>query len=141
MSTSYQDFAYVYDKFMDNIPYEKWSKYLTRLFHKYSVTNGTLIELGCGTGTLSLLMEKAGYNIIGIDNSTDMLTVASEKMQDNPNITLLCQDMCSLDLGSRYNGFFSICDSLNYLLTPSDILSTFCSVKNHLKKMVFSFSI
>lgn len=133
MSTSYQSFAYVYDKFMDNIPYEEWSQYLTELFHQYSITDGTLVELGCGTGTLSLLMHNQGYSLIGIDNSTDMLTLAAEKITPSSNITLLHQDMRILDLGTNYDGFFCICDSLNYLLSPEDVLSTFYGVKRHLK--------
>ncbi len=133
MSTSYQNFAYVYDKFMDNIPYEDWNKYLIQLFQQYSVSSGNLVELGCGTGTMCLLMEKAGYQIIGVDNSTDMLTIASEKVAGNPNIILLEQDMRELELDTQYDGFYCICDSLNYLLSDSDVLSTFRSIKKHLK--------
>lgn len=134
MSTSYQSFAYVYDNFMDNIPYEEWSLYLTKLFHKYSITDGTLVELGCGTGTLSLLMYNHGYSLIGIDNSTDMLALAANKIANFPNITLIHQDMQALDLGTIYDGFFCICDSLNYLLSPEDVLSTFSGIKKHLKQ-------
>lgn len=142
MSTNYQEFAYVYDKFMDNIPYIEWSQYLTRLFKQYSITNGSLVELGCGTGTLTLLMAKAGYQLIGIDNSTDMLTMAAEKTSSCPDITLLCQDMRKLELGMHFDGFYSICDSLNYLLDSSDLLSTFCGVKKHLKENgVFIFDL
>lgn len=134
MSTAYQGFAYVYDKFMDNIPYEEWRRYLKNLFYQYSITDGTLIELGCGTGTLSLLMHEAGYSVIGIDNSIDMLTLAAEKTKDTPDITLLCQDMRELELGNTYDGFYCICDSLNYLLSSEDILSAFCGVKKHLRE-------
>lgn len=134
MSTNYQGFAYVYDKFMNNIPYKEWSKYLIHLFKQHSIQNGTLVELGCGTGTLSLLMNKAGFHVIGIDNSTDMLSIAFEKTQNSPDITLLYQDICELDLGTVYDGFYSICDSLNYLLSPSDLLLTFQGVKKHLEE-------
>lgn len=134
MSTSYQGFAYVYDKFMDNIPYKEWSEYLIHLFKQHSIENGTLVELGCGTGTLSLLMNKAGFHIVGVDNSTDMLSIAFEKTHSSPDITLLCQDMCDLELGTTYDGFYSVCDSLNYLLSPADLLSAFCGVQTHLKE-------
>lgn len=142
MSTSYQSFAYVYDKFMDNIPYTEWSRYLIRLFKQHSVTTGRLVELGCGTGTLTLLMAKAGYQLIGIDNSTDMLTIAAEKISPQIDITLLCQDMRKLKLGTRFDGFYSICDSLNYLLDSNDLSSTFCGVKEHLNQNgVFIFDL
>lgn len=134
MSNSYQGFAYVYDKFMDNIPYTEWSRYLIHLLKQYSLTTGHLVELGCGTGTLTLLMADAGYQLIGIDNSSEMLSVAAEKTGSRTDITLLCQNMCTLDLGTSFDGFYSICDSLNYLLTPAELLSTFCGIKKYLKK-------
>lgn len=140
MSANYLRFAYVYDKFMDNIPYETWSQYLTKLFHHYSITDGTLVDLGCGTGTLAILMNKSGYSVIGVDNSTDMLTLAAEKIENTPDITLLCQDMRELELGTVYDGFYCICDSLNYLLSPSDVLSAFQGIKKYLKEQgIFIF--
>lgn len=133
MSTSYNHFSYVYDKFMDNIPYKEWCTYLTGLFHRHHIFNGRLVELGCGTATLSLLMEQQGFHITGIDNSPDMLTMASEKLHYDSHITLLLQNMCDLELNETYDGFFCVCDSLNYLLSPEDILCTFQGVKTYLK--------
>ena len=134
MSTSYGNFAYVYDTFMDNIPYAEWSRYLIALFSKFQITSGTLAELGCGTGTMSLLMNNAGYKIIGIDNSLDMLAIASDKTANYPDITLILQDMRQLELGTSLDGIYCICDSLNYLLTSDDLLETFKKVKEHLKR-------
>ncbi|MBR1865234.1 MAG: class I SAM-dependent methyltransferase [Lachnospiraceae bacterium] len=133
MSNSYQSFAYVYDEFMEDIPYDTWSRYLCRLFQQYGVPNGTLVELGCGTGTLCLLMARSGYQIIGVDRSVDMLSVAASKCGKHPDITLIQQDMCQLDLGTQYDGCYCICDSLNYLLTPEDITAAFSSVQKHLR--------
>jgi SAM-dependent methyltransferase len=133
MSSVYHGFAYVYDKFMDNIPYEDWSIYLTSLFKKYGITSGTLAELGCGTGTMSQLMAKAGFHILGVDLSEDMLAIAAEKTAHIPEITLLLQNMCDLDLGDSVDGVYCVCDSLNYLLYTEEILSTFKGVKAHLK--------
>lgn len=135
MSTIYQDFAYVYDKFMDNIPYEEWSQYIIELFKTYGIPEGTLVELGCGTGTLCQALAETGYSLIGIDNSTDMLTIAADKLSPGQNILLLCQDMSDLELGdASYDGFYCICDSLNYLLTADKIFTTFSGVKQHLKQ-------
>lgn len=133
MSTSYKDFAYVYDAFMDNIPYEEWADYLKHLFSKYQISSGTLAELGCGTGTMAFLMNQAGFHIIGIDNSTDMLTIAADKLTKNKDIVLLLQDMCEFDLGQKVDGIYCVCDSLNYLLTTDMVLQTFKTVKEHLK--------
>lgn len=134
MSTSYNSFAYVYDQFMDNIPYEEWCEYIVQLFHQYQIPSGNLVELGCGTATLSLLMAEHGYNITGVDNSTDMLAIASEKLSPNSNIQLQLQDMSDLFLNSCYDGFYCVCDSLNYLLNEEDIRNTFLGVKSYLKK-------
>lgn len=132
MSTSYHSFASVYDRFMDNIPYAEWADYLTKLFSSYNIHNDTLVELGCGTASLSLLMADRGYSILGIDNSTDMLTIAAEKISDHPDITLVYQDMTELLLPDKYSGFYSLCDSMNYLLSSDDMLSTFTQVKRYL---------
>lgn len=135
MSTIYQGFAYVYDKFMDNIPYEEWSRYLIKQFQVYSVNCGTLLDLGCGTGTLCKKMANAGYSVIGVDNSEDMLTIAADKLLSTENTTLLCQDMAELNLGNTLcDGCYCICDSLNYLLTPEQILSTFIGVHKYLRQ-------
>jgi SAM-dependent methyltransferase len=132
MSTMYQGFAYVYDQFMDNIPYEEWCQYLLTLFKQYSVTSGALAELGCGTGTMSQLMAKAGFTVLGVDISQDMLTIAAEKTAGTPNLTFLLQNMCQLDLGQRVDGIYCVCDSLNYLLYAEEVLATFKGVKSHL---------
>lgn len=134
MSTSYNNFAYVYDKFMDNIPYPEWCQYIVHLLEQYNLTTGKLVELGCGTATLSLLMEQEGFHVTGVDNSPDMLSIASEKLTYESNITLLLQDMSDLMLDSIYDGFYCVCDSLNYLLSEEDILCTFQGVKHYLKK-------
>lgn len=143
MSTSYQDFAYVYDNFMDNIPYKEWSQYILKLFQSYSILDGTLVELGCGTGTLCKHISNAGYSVIGIDNSTDMLTIAADKLATAKNVTLLYQDMTDINLGNAcYDGFYCVCDSLNYLLTAEEILFTFSGVQHYLKKQgIFIFDL
>lgn len=143
MSVSYEGFAYVYDQFMDSIPYTEWSHYISELLCEYQITSGTLVELGCGTGTLCRLMSHSGYTILGIDNSIDMLNIASLKTRDEKNITLINQNMCSLELGSaQYDAFYSVCDSINYLLYEEELLSCFIGVKKHLKKSgIFLFDL
>lgn len=135
MSTIYGSFAYVYDKFMDDIPYVEWSSYLIKQFQEYSVNSGTLLELGCGTGTLCKLMADAGYSVIGIDNSEDMLAIAADKLLSTKHTTLLCQDMEELNLGNILcDGCYCVCDSLNYLLSPEQIRSAFTRVHKYLKR-------
>ena len=135
MSTTYQNFATVYDKFMDNIPYPEWSQYLISLLQEYHITDGNLVELGCGTGTLCNLLSQQGYHVTGIDLSKDMISIAGKKHKNNPNLQFLRQNMCELTLDpASYDGFYSLCDSINYLLYDDELLTTFMGVHQYLKK-------
>ena len=111
---SYTHFAKVYDTFMDNIPYADWINYLLRLFEKYGIDDKELVELGCGTGTVTNMLCAKGYKLTGVDNSSDMLLVAKEK-NNKANITYINQDIRELELSKKYNVMFSICDTMNYM--------------------------
>lgn len=80
---AYTSFAQVYDLFMDNVPYEEWSEYIISLLKEEKIENGLVLDLGCGTGKLTRLLAKAGYDMIGIDYSEDMLEIAREYQYDN----------------------------------------------------------
>ena len=75
---AYESFARVYDLFMDNVPYEEWGSYLTGLLREYGICSGTVAELGCGTGKMTRLLAAAGYDMIGVENSEEMLEIARE---------------------------------------------------------------
>lgn len=75
---AYESFARVYDLFMDNVPYEEWGSYLTGLLREYGICSGTVAELGCDTGKMTRLLAAAGYDMIGVDNSEEMLEIARE---------------------------------------------------------------
>ena len=77
---AYTSFAAVYDTFMDNIPYEEWKSYLEELLKEYGVQDGLVLDLGCGTGTMTELLAADGYDMIGVDNSEEMLEIPG--MQD-----------------------------------------------------------
>ena len=76
---AYTSFAQVYDLFQDNIPYGEWADYLKSLLNEYGVKDGLVLDLGCGTGSITELLAKAGYDMIGVDNSEDMLEIAMDK--------------------------------------------------------------
>ena len=76
---AYTSFAVVYDTFMDNVPYEEWADYLWKLLREYGIADGLVLELGCGTGSMTELLASKGYDMIGVDNSEDMLELAMEK--------------------------------------------------------------
>ena len=96
---AYTSFAEVYDMFMDNIPYEDWCGYLTSLLKEYGIDDGLVLDLGCGTGTLTELLAKEGYDMIGVDVSEDMLQEAIEKRAESGlPILYLLQDMREFEL-------------------------------------------
>ncbi len=133
MSEAYSDFASVYDELMDNIPYEEWFIYLKGLLHEYNIDNGIIAELGCGTGNITELMAKSGYDMIGIDYSTSMLDIANEKKATNSSSSLyLCQDMREFELYGTVAAVVSLCDSINYITEPDDLLQVFKLVNNYL---------
>lgn len=127
---AYTGFAQVYDLFMDNVPYEEWSHYLISLLEEYGVPDGLVLDLGCGTGKMTRLLTKAGYDMIGVDNSEEMLQIAME--QGAEGILYLCQDMREFELYGTVAAVVSICDSVNYILEEEDLLSVFRLVNNYL---------
>ena len=88
---TYAGFAEVYDTFMDNVPYDGWAAYLHGLFREYQVTDGLMLELGCGTGSMTERMAAFGYDMIGVDQSEEMLGVAMEKKMDSGHDILYLQ--------------------------------------------------
>ena len=138
---AYTSFAEVYDMFMDNIPYEDWCGYLTSLLKEYGIDDGLVLDLGCGTGTLTELLAKEGYDMIGVDVSEDMLQEAIEKRAESGlPILYLLQDMREFELYGTVRAVVSICDSLNYILDYDDLAHVFSLVNNYLDpKGVFVF--
>lgn len=128
---AYTSFAEVYDMFMDNVPYEEWSRYLIELLKEYRIEEGVVCELGCGTGKMTRLLADAGYDMIGVDMSEDMLAIAS--MENPQQILYLCQDMRELELYGTVAAVVSVCDSMNYLLEEDDLLEVFQRVNEYLE--------
>ena len=130
---AYTGFAAVYDTFMDNIPYEEWCEYLTGLLKEQGIAGGLLLDLGCGTGSLTELLADAGYDMIGVDNSEEMLELAMEKKETSgKDILYLCQDMREFELYGTVAAVVSICDCMNYILEPEDLTEVFRLVNNYL---------
>lgn len=142
----YQDFADVYDELMDNTPYEAWAERLDELIRRYGVSKpernaqglldserNLVLDLGCGTGTLTELMYQKGYDMIGADLSDAMLNRAMEKKERScSEILYLQQDMRELELYSTVGTIFCVCDSLNYILEEKELEQVFSGVKNYL---------
>ena len=128
---SYESFAKVYDELMDNVPYDTWTEHLIKHLKEYGITDGLICELGCGTGNVTTRLRKAGYDMIGVDDAEEMLSVAREK-QESDQILYLQQDMRGFELYGTVRAVVSICDCMNYLLEEEDLLKTFQLVNNYL---------
>lgn len=153
---AYTDFASVYDTFMDETPYQEWADFIEELIHEYGVSvpyknkkvqvesgadsqellnteKNLVVDIGCGTGTLTEMLAAKGYDMIGIDLSQEMLQIAIDKKETNQSDVLyLCQDMRELDLYSTAGTIISVCDSVNYLLEKEELVETFRLVNNYL---------
>lgn len=142
----YHGFAEVYDELMDNVPYEQWCRRLHDLIEKYGVSEperdaqdklaserNLVLDLGCGTGILTEMMYRKGYDMIGVDLSEDMLNIAMEKRSvSQDRILYLHQDMRRLELYSTVGTVYSVCDSLNYILDEEELTEVFRLVNNYL---------
>jgi SAM-dependent methyltransferase len=127
------DFSEVYDILMEDIPYDKWADYIESLLKQYGIDKGLILELGCGTGTMTRKMAAKGYDMIGIDLSEEMLSLArqrSEVMEDG--ILYLRQDMREFELYGTVSAVFCVCDTINYMLSPEDLSKVYRHVANYL---------
>lgn len=132
-SGAYTDFATVYDMFMDNIPYAEWCEYIIELLKEQGVVDGLVLDLGCGTGTITQMFANKGYDMIGIDNSEEMLAAAMEKKAESgQDILYLLQDMREFELYGTVRAVISVCDSINYITEFDDLVKVFKLVNNYL---------
>ncbi len=130
---SYEGFAYVYDTFMDDVPYDQWAGYVTGLLEEYGISEGLVLDLGCGTGSMTELLSEKGYDMIGVDLSADMLEIAMEKRErSGREILYLQQDMRNFELYGTVRAVVSVCDSVNYILSGEDLKQVFSLVNNYL---------
>ena len=100
------------------------------ILKKNKITDGLVLELGCGTGKLMSLLGNAGFDMIGVDNSVDMLQIAREKT--SPEFLYLLQDMREFELYGTVRAAVSVCDSMNYILSEEDLEQVFACVNNYL---------
>ena len=127
---AYTEFAQVYETFMDNVPYEKWCEGICNILQEHGILDGLVLDLGCGTGTMTRLLQKKGYDMIGVDASAEMLEIA--RNHPDEGILYLQQDMREFELYGTVAAVVCVCDSLNYLLEEEDLGQVFSLVHNYL---------
>lgn len=131
---TYNRFAHLYDELMNDVPYDKWLQFVNDVFKKYEINQPTILDIGCGTGTLPILLAKQNYKISGVDLSEEMLSVAMAKAeQERVQIPFYQQNMMELEGFDQLDCITIFCDSLNYLESEDQVLRTFEKVHESLK--------
>ena len=120
---SYDTFARYYDELTANIDYHALAEYFDRLITRFGRGKGILLDLACGTGSLSVLLSEKGYDVIGTDASPEMLDIAFSKPHEG--VQYLCQDMTELDMFGTIDAAVCALDSLNHLESTDDLRAVF----------------
>lgn len=133
--SGYAEFSGVYDILTQNVDYPQRADYIADLLSQNGVTGGILLDLACGTGTLSVEMAKKGFEVIGVDASGEMLSIAmNNAFEAEQNILFLCQQMQQLDLYGTISCAICTLDSINHLTEKADIQAAFDKVSLFMEK-------
>lgn len=124
---AYTVLAEYYDQLTTDVPYRRWADYIEKQFARQGRTVHSIVELGCGTGTLAAILAGRGYQVTAVDLSPDMLSVAAEKCC-GLDVQLVCQDMSRLVLPEPVDAVICCLDSLNYITKPPLVQRTFRQV-------------
>ena len=132
-SNPYSVFAEIYDSLTEDVEYERRADYIVRLLRKFGKDPELILDLGCGTGTVTSLLAKKGYSMIGVDMSEEMLSVAADKAEkDGLDILYLNQPMEEFELYGTVGAAISLLDSINYVIDDQGLEQTFRLVHNYL---------
>lgn len=126
---SYGKFAEIYDSLMDDVPYEKIAEIIDGKIKKYNIKNNIVLDLACGTGTLTGALSSKGYEMLGVDISAEMLQKAQEK---NPDVLFLNQSMDDFELYGTVGAIVCCLDSVNYLLDDESLNNMLKLCNNYL---------
>lgn len=131
---AYNRFAEVYDRLMtEDIDYKKWFSYIESIFKRTNTMPKEILEMACGTGNLTEVLAKEGYDIECFDLSEEMLSIAYKKLRKYKNVSIRNMNMIDFEFNKKFDSIISICDSINYIIDIEDLKNTFSNVYNHLK--------
>ncbi len=129
----YSAVARVYDRLNAEIDYTAWADFVEACFDRFLPSRPELVlDLACGTGSMTIELASRGYDMIGIDGSADMLSEAYMRASGLPRLLFLQQDMRAFELYGTVGAITCCLDSLNYLLLPEELSQCFACAHNYL---------
>ncbi len=131
MNSSYEGFAHLYDALTFDVDYENIADFIRSRLQENGLTAGLVLDLACGTGSLTLALAARGYEMLGADASEDMLAVARQK-KGAEKILFLNQPMEAFELYGTVDAIVCVLDSVNYLTEPDALAKTFRLCANYL---------
>ncbi|MBY7143324.1 class I SAM-dependent methyltransferase [Virgibacillus sp. NKC19-3] len=130
---AYNQMAYVYDKLMAHAPYDQWINFTQKAINQFEKNIEYIADLGCGTGEITTRLARAGYRMIGVDYSTEMLAYAEHKAsEEGLHVQWMCQDLRQMHGLKRLDAAISYCDVINYITTEEELRNVMNGVANAL---------
>jgi len=131
--TPYSKLAEVYDYLMRHVDYVHWADYIESIFDRFDLSPDTLLELACGTGTLTSILTERGYNMTGVDHSKAMVDIAQHKAQElKQKMVFLEGDMVAPPATGPFDSAICLYDSVNYLMEPGRIIQMLKAVNSRI---------
>lgn len=132
---AYNAFAALYDPLMADVDYAEWTNYLLELLQLGDILPGEpILDCACGTGEITIRLQKAGYQLTGADLSPRMLEIAQQKARKaGAKITFVCQPMQKICVHKPVSAINCACDGVNYLLSDADVDDFFSGANQALK--------
>lgn len=140
---AYQQMASVYDRLMDDAPYDKWLAFTLEMFRRSGKKIRQVTDLGCGTGRITTKLAEAGYDVTGVDYSDEMLSYAQQRASSNGQaVQWIHQDLRELAGLENMDAVVSYCDVINYITTEEELATVFQHVAHMLNaEGIFVFDV
>lgn len=132
--SSYCILASLYDALTENVDYQARSNYISGFFKTENINNGTIVDLACGTGSFSKCFADMGFEVIGVDLSEEMLTMAQSKLSAYNNISFINMDIREFSPDINVDCVICCLDSINHLCKKEDVFKVFSKVHSYLRK-------
>ena len=129
--TPYEALAQIYDFVMRHVPYQEWTTYVEKILRKFDLRDPKILDLACGTGTLTLELTARGYKASGADSAPEMLRIARKKAEScSSSVTFFEMDLRTVQGVPTYDVVLCLYDSINYLLSLRDVASALAGISD-----------